>query len=59
MFLNFLVFNFSLIVGESGIVILEDLYLFEKNVYFNCECVFECVVYVKGVGVYGYFEVIK
>lgn len=30
--------------------------MIEKILYFDCECILECVVYVWGMGVYGYFE---
>lgn len=32
------------------------MYFIEKLVVFDCECIFECVVYVCGIGVYGYYE---
>lgn len=35
----------------------ENYDFFEKISYFDCECILEWVVYVRGVGVYGYFEV--
>lgn len=44
-------------VGECGLLLFEDFIMCEKIIYFDYECIFECVVYVCGLVVYGYFEV--
>lgn len=35
---------------------MEDFYFCEKMMYFDYECIFECIVYVWGFVVYGEFE---
>lgn len=39
-------------------MLLEDFIFCEKIIYFDYECIFECIVYVCGSVVYGYFELI-
>lgn len=46
-------------MGLCGLVMFDNYYLFEKFVYFNCEWILECVVYVRGSVVYGIFMLIK
>lgn len=48
----------SRIVGLCGLLLMEDVWLLEKLVNFNCEIIFECCMYVKGLGVFGIFIVI-
>lgn len=47
-----------LCVMLCGLMLLEDFILCEKIIYFDYECIFECIVYVCGSVVYGYFELI-
>ena len=49
--------EYSLTVGASGPVLLQDNYLLEKMAQFNRERVPERVVHAKGAGAFGYFEV--
>jgi catalase len=49
--------EYSLTVGPSGPVLLQDNYLIEKMAQFNRERVPERVVHAKGTGAFGYFEV--
>src|SRR5260221_12675890 len=49
--------EFSLTVGPTGPVLLQDSYLIEKMAQFNRERVPERVVHAKGSGAFGYFEV--
>ncbi|MGO8948070.1 MAG: catalase [Ktedonobacterales bacterium] len=49
--------EYSLTVGPSGPVLLQDNYLIEKMAQFNRERVPERVVHAKGAGAFGYFEV--
>jgi catalase len=49
--------EYSLTVGPSGPVLLQDSYLIEKMAQFNRERVPERVVHAKGSGAFGYFEV--
>ncbi len=49
--------EYSLTVGQTGPVLLQDNYLIEKMAQFNRERVPERVVHAKGAGAFGYFEV--
>jgi len=49
--------EYSLTVGPTGPVLLQDNYLIEKMAQFNRERVPERVVHAKGTGAFGYFEV--
>jgi catalase len=49
--------EYSLTVGPTGPVLMQDNYLVEKMAQFNRERVPERVVHAKGAGAYGYFEV--
>lgn len=40
-------------------MLLEDFILCEKIIYFDYECISECIVYVCGLVVYGYFQLYK
>lgn len=40
-------------------MLLEDFILWEKIIYFDYECILECIVYVCGFVVYGYFQFYK
>lgn len=43
-------------MGIWGFIMMEDYVMWEKIFYFDYERIFEWVVYVRGYGVYGYFE---
>jgi len=47
----------SLTAGPKGPVLLEDVWLVEKNAHFNRERIPERVVHAKGAGAFGHFEV--
>ncbi|GAA4992846.1 catalase [Actinopolymorpha pittospori] len=49
--------EYSLAVGGSGPVLLQDTYLIEKLAHFVRERVPDRVYHVKGGGAFGYFEV--
>jgi catalase len=49
--------EYSLSVGPSGPLLLQDHYLIQKMAQFNRERVPERVVHAKGSGAFGYFEV--
>ncbi len=48
--------EYSLTVGSSGPILLQDNYLIEKMAQFNRERVPERVVHAKGTGAFGTFE---
>ena len=45
----------SLIAGDRGPVLMQDLHLMEKLAHFNRERIPERVVHAKGAGAGGYF----
>jgi catalase len=49
--------EYSLSIGPSGPLLLQDHYLIQKMAQFNRERVPERVVHAKGSGAFGYFEV--
>ena len=48
--------EYSLTVGPSGPILLQDAYVIQKMQAFNRERVPERVVHAKGGGAHGYFE---
>ena len=49
--------EYSLTVGPSGPILLQDHYVIQKMAQFNRERVPERVVHAKGGGAHGFFEV--
>ncbi|WP_204562982.1 catalase [Neobacillus notoginsengisoli] len=47
----------SIIAGQRGPTLIQDVHLLEKLAHFNRERVPERVVHAKGAGAHGYFEV--
>jgi len=47
----------SITAGVTGPVLMQDVHLIEKLAHFNRERIPERIVYAKGAGAYGYFEV--
>ena len=47
----------SVMAGNRGPVLLQDVHLIEKLAHFNRERIPERVVHAKGAGAGGYFEV--
>src|ERR1700682_3363287 len=48
--------EYSLTVGPSGPILLQDAYVIQKMQHFNRERVPERVVHAKGGGAHGFFE---